>query len=123
MRVTFQPALSDDESTSDVRARYSLPISTLNPGQELANTWLIPRYDGNEYGGNVYDFPDVVEVIVTYWAGWRRYKTRSRLNVATYVNSSASVSSDSMLGSARTIRKNLGEIAAAVKAISGKLPS
>jgi hypothetical protein len=123
MKVKFDPELTNDSDTRDVRLRYGSMIPWLNPGQELVNTWLIPKYDNrSQYEGNVYSFPDKVEVTVTYWGGWFRYKNKIDLDVNLYIHSSSSVSSSSMLGSIQGIRNQMKKIADTTKAIADSLP-
>lgn len=123
VKVQFNPDLPDDKDTRDVRLRYGSVISWLNPGQELVNTWLIPRYESNNYAGNVYSFPDRVTVTLTYWGGWIKYRTDVDLDVELYIRSSSSVSSTSMLGSMQGIRQDMKHLVAATKAIGNKMPA
>lgn len=122
IKVKFDPELPEDSDTRDVRLRYGAVIPWLNPGQELVNTWLIPKYKQNQYDGNVYSFPDKVTVTVTCWSGWVRYKSKIDLDVNLYIHSSSSVSSSSMLGSIRIIRDQMKQISETTKAIANNLP-
>ncbi|MGG7466214.1 hypothetical protein [Plantibacter sp. YIM 135347] len=110
--ISFDPPLDDDDSTSLVRERYAKAIAVMNPGQEMVNSWYIPKFEADTHVGNHYTFPDEVTVAVTYRSGWRTFKSVIPLDVASYLNTSDTVSSASMLGSIRSIRDSLKKMAA-----------
>lgn len=106
--VTFDPPIKRDDTTDLVVDRYSAPIGVLNPGEEYENAWYMPEFQGMDFKGNRYSFPDQVTVTVTYHRFlWRKYRDVTKLDVKTHLNTSDHVASDSMLGSIRAIAKAL----------------
>lgn len=106
--VTFTPPIQKEETTELVVNRYSSLIGVLNPGEEYENAWYMPDFTGGEFSGNRYGFPDQVTVTVNYhrfW--WFKYRDVTKLDVNTHLNTSDHVSSDSLLGSMRSIANAL----------------
>ena len=118
VRVSFNPEIPIDDSTSTVRARYRHPIGAINPGEIYTNRWYSPTYDARgKLSGNRYSYPDTVTVSIIYdrwW--WLKHMDVTTLDVATHINTETTVHSDYHLGTLRKIAKSLDDVQKAIKA-------
>lgn len=116
IHVTFDPPLPDVDGAETIRLRYANLIPVLNAGEALVNAWYSRTFAESGEISNQLGLPDTVKVTVTYKRGRRRtYTDVTSLDVRSHLFSEAHVSSDSALGSVRSIAKALREISSKIR--------
>lgn len=124
LTVTFEPPLEVPEDAGNLVSpfivrRYENPISVLNPGQSLSNTWWRGMNTGELELVNREPTPDEVTVTMTYRGrGLRRLHDSYNLTIETVSLTTWSVSSSSPKGRLRSIDESLASIRSSLAALA-----